>query len=96
MSAVIKPDSLRPDASADAICAYPACGSAFKPKRRWQRYCDDPCRRAHHAMKDDGGRRGVITSGPRVLKSGDYSITIRVPAGTDVSQLRPGRVMEIL
>ena len=90
------PSPMRPDASGDAICEHLPCRITFKPKRSWQRYCCDDHRREANKLRDDGGLRGVITRGPTTLKNGDQSITIRVPAGTDVSHLRPGRVIEIL
>lgn len=86
---------IRSDASGEAICAYPPCGSTFSPRKSWQRFCCPEHRAAFHATQTDCGIRGVVKSN-KLLKGGKRSVTLHFDPTEDVLRLEPGKVAEIL
>lgn len=93
-----EPSSLmRPDASTDAICAYPLCRVRFAPRKPWQRFHSTECRHAFHRTQTDGGLRGTVKS-VRLLKRGEVSITLRfgIEEREEALRMEPGKLAEIL
>lgn len=89
------PSPMRSDASTATICGYLCCAQPFTPRKRWQLYCSDECRRAQFRVRGDDGLRGIVKSVKR-LKGGKVSVTLHFEDIDAALRVEPGRVMEIL
>lgn len=68
-----------PDA---ALCENPGCRMSFYKRVKWQRYCGDECRTAHHKGKREPGKQGIrgALADWRPLKGGKVRVYIDVDA----------------
>lgn len=48
------------NASGATAAACEVCGSQFDRRKRWQRFCGEPCRNAYH--RDKRTSRGALTA----------------------------------
>ena len=85
MDSVTSPETVRemhPRSPEWSLCENPDCRLSFSPRVKWQRYCGDTCRTAHHKSKRENGPAGVrgALHDMRPLKGGKWSVIIHVDA----------------
>lgn len=89
-----------PDARAQEktlVCALSSCATPFTPRKPWQKFHTDECRREFHRTQGRPPMRGVISK-VSILKRGEVSIMLRfgIDEQDRARQLTPGRTLEVV